>query len=67
MLRIALALTVALTAAHSIGGQDRDVQRKALLGKVPSEIVAAEENWFRGSAATLAGLKGNVVWLQFNF
>ena len=48
MLRIALAFAVALTVALPTGAQERDVQRKALLGKVPPEIVAAEEN---GSAA----------------
>lgn len=67
MLRIALAFAVALTVALPTGAQERDVQRKALLGKVPPEIVAAEANWFRSPATTLAGLKGKVVWLQFNF
>ena len=67
MLRIALAFAFALLAALPTGGQERGVQRKGLLGKVPPEIVGAKENWFRGPATTLAGLKGKVVWLQFNF
>lgn len=67
MLRIPLVLVVALSVALPAVAQDRDVRRKALLGKVPPEIVAAEANWFRGPATTLAGLKGKVVWLQFNF
>ena len=67
MLRIALAFAVALPAALPTRAQEREVQRKALLGKVPPEIAAAEANWLRGPATTLAGLKGHVVWLQFNF
>jgi hypothetical protein len=46
---------------------DRDVLRKSLLGRVPPELVAAERDWLAGPPATIAGLKGKVVWLQFNF
>ena len=66
MLRIPLVLAALSTALPAVA-QDREVQRKALLGKVPPEIVAAEANWFHRRATTLAGLKGHVVWLQFNF
>ena len=41
MLRIALVLTAAVSAALPAAAQDRDVQRKPLLGKVPPEIVGA--------------------------
>ena len=63
MLRIALAFALAHMAVVLSVAEDRDVQRESLLGKVPPEIVGAKENWFRGPATTLAGLKGNVVWL----
>jgi hypothetical protein len=67
MLRFAIGFAAALIVSLPASAQEREAPRKSLLGKAPPEIVGAEEHWFRGPATTLAGLKGNVVWLQFNF
>ena len=67
MLRISIGFAAVVLGLLPLLSQDRDVQRKSLLGKAPPELVGAKENWFRGPVPTLAGLKGNVVWLQFNF
>ena len=60
-----LGLALGLLAAGSAAGPDR--LRKDLVGQVPPELVAADGDWLAGPPATLAGLKGKVVWLQFNF
>ena len=48
-------------------GQDRDVLRKPLVGRVPPELIAPEPDWLSGPPVSLAALRGQVVWLQFNF
>jgi hypothetical protein len=63
MLPSALVIGLALAAL----APDRDVLRKPLVGQTAPELVAAERDWLAGPPATLAGLKGKVVWLQFNF
>jgi hypothetical protein len=45
----------------------RHVARAPLVGRVPPELVADKGDWLGGPPATLAGLRGNVVWRQFNF
>jgi len=54
----------ALTAGTAAGP---DGHRRDLVGQVPPDLVAADGDWLAGPPATLAGLKGKVVWLQFNF
>ncbi len=47
---------------------ERETQRKWLVGQTPPELTAQKEHWLgRTPGTTLAELKGNVVWLQFNF
>ncbi len=62
-----LGFALALLATHTAATQDKDVQRKVLVGKTPPELVAADADWLAGPPTTLAALKGKVVWLQFNF
>ena len=62
-----LGCTLGLLATHTAATQDRVVLRKALVGKTPPELVAADADWLAGPPVTLARLKGKVVWLQFNF
>ena len=66
MLRTALVLILA-AAVVPAAGQDREVLRKPLVGKAPSDLVATDADWVYGPPVTLAGLRGHVVWLQFNF
>jgi hypothetical protein len=58
------ALTMSLSSA-----QDRATPlRKSLIGKAPPELVAEPNHWLgKAAPVTLAQLKGQVVWLQFNF
>ena len=45
-----------------------DLHRRDLLGKVPPELVSEKADWLGDAPpVTLAGHKGKVVWLQFNF
>lgn len=62
---IGLALVLVLAAAG--GPPEPDRHRKDLVGQPPPELVGAGEHWLAGPPVTLAGLKGKVVWLQFNF
>ena len=65
MLRAGFVFVLALAPAAA--GQDRDVLRKPLVGKVPPELVFGDADWLSGPPVTLAALRGSVVWLQFNF
>ena len=59
---VAVAVTAVEVAA------DKEILRKSLIGQVPPELVSAREHWLGKSTPTsLEQLKGNVVWLQFNF
>jgi hypothetical protein len=62
-----LPCIVALALAPVAAGQEREVLRKKLIGKVPPDLVAVDADWLAGPPTTLAGLRGKVVWLQFNF
>jgi hypothetical protein len=64
MIPTALAVGLAIAAFDPPG---RDVVRKPLVGTVAPELVAADRDWLSGPPAKLAGMKGKVVWLQFNF
>ena len=59
-----VALTLSMSSA-----QDRATPlRKSLVGKAPPELVAEPNHWLgKAPPVTLAQLKGQVVWLQFNF
>lgn len=51
-----------------ITGEDQTPSYKAFLGSVPPELLSNREHWSNSDQLiTLAGLKGNLVWLQFNF
>jgi hypothetical protein len=67
MLRELLVAALAAGFAPVAVGQDRDVLRKPLVGKVPPELVAGDADWLGGPPVSLAALRGRVVWLQFNF
>jgi hypothetical protein len=67
MTREALVVGVAVLLSSAVAGQEREVLRKNFVGKVPPELVAADADWLAGPPTTLAGLRGKVVWLQFNF
>ncbi len=48
--------------------QDRQAQRKWLMGQTPPELTFQKEHWLgKTPGTTLADLKGKAVWLQFNF
>jgi hypothetical protein len=64
MFPTALAVGLAIAAFDPPG---RDVARKPLVGTIAPELVAADRDWLGGPPTTLAGMKGKVVWLQFNF
>ena len=50
------------------GGSTRAFQRPGIaFGKTPPELVAEKGDWLAGPPASLARLKGKVVWLQFNY
>lgn len=57
-----------LTGAAGLAAAEREVLRKNFLGEQPPEIVAATSEWLGDvPPTTLEQLRGNVVWLQFNF
>jgi hypothetical protein len=62
MFAAALAIA-ALAGAPVAPARERDVQRKPLVGREPPELVAEAGDWLAGPPATLAGLRGKVVWL----
>ena len=48
--------------------QDGETLRMPFMGNSPPELVSQDEHWLTKSPpVTLAGLKGKVIWLQFNF
>ena len=70
MLRRTATIVLLLTAVciAGVSADDREILRKSLLGKAPPELVFQKEHWLGKSPATsFAELKGQVVWLQFNF
>ena len=68
MPRTRLAFLALLLIPAAATAAPPDLHRRDLLGKVPPELVARDGDWLGDApAATLAGLKGKVVWLQFNF
>ncbi len=47
---------------------DGETLRLPFMGDSPPELVSQNEHWLTKSPpVTLAGLKGKVIWLQFNF
>jgi hypothetical protein len=59
-----LAVTVTAVAVAT----EKENLRKSLNGQTPPELVSAREHWLgKSTPTTLEQLKGNVVWLQFNF
>jgi hypothetical protein len=64
----ALVLLLSAVGISSVSAQDREILRKSLLGKAPPELVFQKEHWLgKVPATSFAQLKGQVVWLQFNF
>ncbi|HVK09080.1 MAG TPA: hypothetical protein VM597_09915 [Gemmataceae bacterium] len=57
---------LALALADPAVGQSPSPLRTRLVGHAPPELVADRENWLAGPPATVKGLRGRVVWLQFN-
>jgi hypothetical protein len=64
-----VASTLAVLAAAAVGAAQPAPGRfqKALVGKPAPELVGHADHWLAGPPSTLAGLKGKVVWVQFNF
>jgi hypothetical protein len=60
---------LAATAYHLWGGAGPgEMHRRTFLGAAPPELVSEPSQWLGAAPpVTLAGLRGRVVWLQFNF
>lgn len=66
----AIRLWLIATAATGVGLAADDGSRRydSYAGQAPPELISAPEHWVnRDGKLTLAGLKGKLVWLQFNF
>jgi hypothetical protein len=65
-LLVLIFLASLFSTNESALGQKHD--RNSYLGKSPPELVSESHHWIGTSAPlTLAKLKGQVVWLHFNF
>ncbi len=63
-----LALIFAAVCVAVAAAQEREVRRKNLIGKAPRELVGEKTDWLgKSPPRVLAELKGQVLWLQFNF
>lgn len=60
----ALALTLAAPAAAP---DPPGRFTKDFVGKAAPELVGDADHWLAEPPTTLAALRGNVVWVQFNF
>lgn len=62
------ALVFAAACVVVAAAQEREVLRKNLIGKAPQELVSETTDWLgKSPPRVLAELKGQVLWLQFNF
>lgn len=62
------ALVFAAACVAVAAAQEREVLRKNLIGKTPQELVGEKNDWLgKSPPRVLAELKGQVLWLQFNF
>ena len=67
-LKAALVLVFVAVGVVAVAAQEREVLRKPLIGKAPMELVGEKTHWLgKSPPRTLAELKGQVIWLQFNF
>ena len=65
---VSIVLFLSAVCVSRASAEDREILRKSLVGKAPPELVFQKEHWLGKSPATsFAALKGQVVWLQFNF
>jgi hypothetical protein len=67
--RVWMFTLLAATAHAPWGGAGPgELHRRTFLGAAPPELASEPGQWL-GTAppVTLAGLRGRVVWLQFNF
>ena len=63
-----ICIGAAVLATAVVAAADKEILRRSLLGQQPPELVSAREHWLgKSTPTTLEKLKGNVVWLQFNF
>lgn len=66
MIRASVLALSAIVMATSATAQDSMALRKALVGRLPPELISADSDWLTGPSITLEKLRGRVVWLQFN-
>ena len=62
-----LAGLAVLAVVQSLVAESPSPLRKPLVGSKPPELTANKDEWMAGPAVSLEKLKGQVVWLQFNF
>ena len=63
-----LLLALALSAVQAVVAGGGEPTHKSFLGRRPPELVSTTEHWLGwNERLTLAKLRGQVVWLQFNF
>lgn len=66
-LKLILLLVPSILTSTS-RAHDSETLRKQFLGKSTPELESKKEHWLgKSEPVTLAGLKGRMVWLQFNF
>lgn len=67
MIRSTSALAVLAAATVGVAQPAPGRFQKDLVGKPAPELVGDADHWLAGPPATLAALRGKVVWVQFNF
>ncbi len=64
-LRLSIAVLALCSLINQANAQKHD--RNAYLGQTPPEIVSKAEHWAGKPPPKLADLRGQVVWLHFNY
>jgi len=65
---LALGLLATVTCLMNDRALGQKLDRHSFLGKAPPEIVSETDHWIGArEPLTLRKLKGQVVWLHFNF